>query len=263
MMKFSSLHLLALSMSAVWMALAPGCANAFAAATQLSLMPGERANWGLTQIADQRNGIIRCEGKSRKTFVFNDITKEDIQGALCSEGRPLNAEIQLWIGPNWTPYTLKAYSDDGKQYPVQFLVGTRNKQAELEIRNVGQMEFPLNAACAYAKPPLAEMRNKIPREMADSKITVQGGAIKSFPLDPSVEQTRVLLNTDTRQLNAVVELLNGPNNVKQRFEIFTNNGVLNSLYVVFNTPGSGNTVRIMNQATIEFPAYAYISTSED
>jgi hypothetical protein len=51
----------------------------------------------------------------------------------------------------------------------------------------------------------------------------------------------------------------GPNNVKQNFEAFTNNGQLNSLYVLFNTPGGGNTIRIRNQNTVEFPFRAYVS----
>jgi hypothetical protein len=46
--------------------------------------------------------------------------------------------------------------------------------------------------------------------------------------------------------------------VKQKFEVFTNNGVLNSLYVVFETPGTGYTIRIINLAPVEFPAYAFI-----
>jgi hypothetical protein len=119
------------------------------------------------------------------------------------------------------------------------------------------MELPLNAACTYAKPPLTDIRKQI-AESGESKLTIQGGAINSLPLDPGVKQVRILLNTDARQLNTRIELLNGPNNPKQLFEVFTNNGVLNSLYVVLNTPGSGNTVRIINQAPVEFPAYAYI-----
>lgn len=51
----------------------------------------------------------------------------------------------------------------------------------------------------------------------------------------------------------------GPNNVKQNFEAFTNNGQLNSMYVLFNTPGGGNTVRIRNQNTVEFPFRAYVT----
>jgi mRNA-degrading endonuclease HigB of HigAB toxin-antitoxin module len=57
----------------------------------------------------------------------------------------------------------------------------------------------------------------------------------------------------------VVFYYTGPNNVKQYFEAFTNNGQLNSMYVLFNTPGGGNTIRIFNHNTVEFPIKAYVT----
>merc|ERR1719271_1308901 len=110
---------------------------------------------------------------TRKTWKFNDLSKDRVQVAVTSEGRPVNADIQLWLGPDWTPFTLKAYSEDGKLRPIQTLVGTRNKAAMIEVRNVGEYEFPL---------------------------------------DPECEQLEVVLNTDGKQLNARIELLNAPNN---------------------------------------------------
>ena len=64
--------------------------------------------------------------------------------------------------------------------------------------------------------------------------------------------------TDGKQLNAKIELFSGPNNLKQTFECFTNNGELNSLCVCFNTPDAGNTVRIINLAPVEFPCYIHL-----
>lgn len=209
--------------------------------------------WDLPSISP----IKRVEGESRHTFNFGDINNDVVQVAMQTNGRPMNADIEVWIGPDWTPMKLKTYCDDGGVRPVQALVGTRNKAAQVEIRNTGPYEFPLDVACSYAKGPLATITKAIPAS-AEGRY-VEGGAIYSIPFDPSVEQVQVMLTTDTRQLNTVVELLNGPNNIKQQYEIFTNNGLLNSLYVVFNTPGSGNTVRVKNLAPLEFPCKAYIS----
>merc|ERR1712118_71325 len=89
-------------------------------------------------------------------------------------------------------------------------------------------------------------------------VRVDGGALRSFPLDPSAQQLEVVLNTEGKQLNAKIELLNAPNNPKQTFEVFTNNGELNSLCVCFNTPDAGNTVRIVNLAPVEFPCYIHL-----
>jgi hypothetical protein len=215
---------------------------------------GGAAGWDM---ASMSTPFVRIEGETRRTWQFTDINREVVQVACKTEGRPMNVEIELWIGPDWTPLMIKAYSEDGALRPIQTLVGTRNKFAEIEVRNTGPYEFPLSAACEYAKPPLSEIRSEVPKRV-ESRY-VEGGAVYSVPFDPDVEQVQVLLNTDTRQLNARVELLNGPNNKKQEFEIFTNNGLLNSLYVVFNTPGSGNVVRVTNIAPLEFPCKAHIS----
>merc|ERR1712157_578321 len=94
-------------------------------------------------------------------------------------------------------------------------------------------EFPLNAGCNYAVPPLSDVRGKMP-ETTDGNY-IEGGAIWSLPIQAGMEQVAVLLETDTRQLNAVIEILAGPNNPKQSYKVFTNNGLLNSLYVVFNS----------------------------
>lgn len=188
---------------------------------------------------------------TRKTWKFNDISKDRVQVALTSEGRPVTADIQLWIGPNWAPFNVKAYTEDGKARPVQTLVGTRNKAVTIEIRNTNEYEFPFYAASNYAKGAMAELPVDIPAKTTGVK--VDGGNLKSFPLDPMTEQLEVVLKTDGRQLNARIELLSGPNNPKQTYQVFTQNGLLNSLCVAFNTPDAGTTVRIVNLGTVEFP----------
>merc|ERR1719389_733361 len=179
-----------------------------------------------------------------------------VQVAVTSEGRPVNADIQLWLGPDWTPFSLKAYSEDGKLRPIQTLVGTRNKAAMIEVRNVGAYEFPFKAASNYAEGVMATVPQEIPATTAGER--VDGGALRSFPLSPETDQLEVVLNTEGKQLNARIELLNAPNNPKQTFEVFTNNGELNSLCVCFNTPDAGNTVRIVNLAPVEFPCYIHL-----
>jgi len=182
-----------------------------------------------------------------------------VQVGIDSNGRPVEALIELWIGPDWTPMKVKAYTEDGLMRPIQSLIGTRNKAAAIDINNTGPGDFPLNAAAAYAKPPLANVRQEL--LTANQGRYIEGGAVHSVNFDATVDQVQVLLYTDTRQLNAQVELLNGPNNFKQKFEVFTNNGMLNSLYVVFNSPGSGNVVRVTNLAPLEFPCKAFIASA--
>jgi len=212
--------------------------------------------WAIKDISPDGSLVQRVEGKTRKTWKFNDLTKDRVQVALTSEGRPVNADIQLWLGPDWTPMSMKAYSEDGKLRPVQTLIGTRNKAAMIEVRNVGEYEFPFKAASNYAEGEMMTLPQEIPATTAGER--VDGGALRSYPLDPTSDQLEVVLNTEGKQLHARIELLNAPNNPKQTFEIFTNNGELNSLCVGFNLPDAGNTVRIVNLAPVEFPCYIHL-----
>jgi len=231
-----------------------GAAKAVFPTRSMSPVMGE--GWDMASITPDGSLMQRVEGKTRKTWKFNDLAKDRVQVAVTSEGRPVNTDIQLWLGPDWTPFMLKAYTEDGKLRPIQTLVGTRNKAATIEVRNLGEYEFPFSAAANYATGEMASVPQDIPVPGAPR---VDGGAIRSFPIDPATEQLEVVLNTDGKQLNARIELLNAPNNPKQTFEVFTNNGELNSLCICFATPDPGTTVRLVNLAPVEFPCYIHLN----
>jgi hypothetical protein len=91
------------------------------------------------------NGKSRVEGQSRRTFDFNDINQEDVQLALTSStGRPVKAQIELWVGPDWTPFTLKAYTEDGEKRPIQCVMGTRGKVAQVRVLLRSVLVFQIN-----------------------------------------------------------------------------------------------------------------------
>lgn len=202
-------------------------------------------------------GVI-VHGDSLRTWSFSKPKSPSQQVVLKTEGRPLNADVQLWIGPDWTPYDMKIYSEDGLVRPLRTKIGTKKATNTLAVRNNSAMEFPLAASCGEAPPneSLEAITQKI--SAANTPKKVEGGAVYTAPFEPDVDRVQVLLKTNGMKLNARIELLQGPNNIKQAIEVHTNDGLNRPFYALLESPGSGNVVRIVNLATLEFPLSAYI-----
>jgi hypothetical protein len=171
---------------------------------------------------------------------------------LSSEGRPVDADIELWHGPDNTPLKMRVYSENAELRPFSAVIETPRGPNTVSIRNIGQLEFPLTADVSHlaVDQPSAEA-------LSQSTI-VQGGALRTFPFNPEVESVEVLLTTDGRPLNARLELLQGPNNNKQVIELYTEDGRDRQFFCIIETPGPGNVLRVVNTAPMEFPMRASV-----
>jgi hypothetical protein len=205
---------------------------------------------------------ITVQGGSLRTWSFTTPYVERVQVLMKTEGRPLNANIELWHGPDNTPQKVAVYLEDGNLRPFSAVIETPRGHNAVAIYNTGHLEFPLSA-CVEAE--LSDGRGAVGlgaatqslSEMSTSK-TVQGGAIHTIPFAIAVESVALLLKTDGRPLNARIELLQGPNNNKQIMEVYTEDGLERPFYAVIETPGVGNVVRVCNTATVEFPLTASV-----
>ena len=56
-------------------------------------MQATTSPWSINEVSPDGALTQRVEGKTRKTWKFNDLSKDRVQVALTSEGRPINAGI--------------------------------------------------------------------------------------------------------------------------------------------------------------------------
>ena len=201
------------------------------------------------KVADADTSIL-VQGGSLRTWSYRSPLVEQVQLVLSTEGRPLDADIELWHGPDNTPCKMRVYVENGQLRPFSAVIATPRGPNTVAIRNIGQIEFPIAADCSA---------NDVEQPSADcmaASTTIQGGALRTYPFDPLVDSVQVYLKTDGRPLNARIELLQGPNNNKQVVELYTEDGFDRPFFCILETPGSGNVVRIVNTAPVEFPMTA-------
>jgi len=196
---------------------------------------------------------VLVQGGSLKTWSYRSALVDRVQVVLTTDGRPLDADVQLWEGPDNTPCKMRVYSEDGSTRPFSAVIATPGGgQNTVAVRNVGQIEFPLAANV------ISDAVDEPVSDFSDTSIIVQGGALRTFNFDNSVQSVEIMLKTDGRPLNARIEMLQGPNNNKQVIELYTEDGLERPFFAIIDTMGSGNVVRVVNTAPMEFPMTASV-----
>jgi hypothetical protein len=194
---------------------------------------------------------VTVQGGSLRTWSFSTEMVRRVHVNLKTEGRPLNAEIDLWHGPDNTPQKVSVYVENGDLRPFDAIIETPGGQNAIAIRNTASMEYPL-AANVEAGTQAGKSGAQELAESSDSRL-IQGGSIKTYSFGSPVGSVQILLQTEGRPLNARIELLQGPNNNKQVIDLYTEDGRERPFYAIIETPGAGNVLRIINTATMEYP----------
>lgn len=193
------------------------------------------------------------QGGSIKTWSCIAPDIKGVEVIVGSEGRPINANLELWNGPDNTPCKMRIFSENGLDRPFSTVLQTNQGSNTICIKNIGELEFPLD--CAVYTTNI----NKPSNDCTTLRNIIQGGgSIRSYPFDSTVESVQILLGTDGRQINSRIELLQGPNNSKQIIELYSENGEYRPFFGILETPGSGNVIRIINTGTLEFPLYCSV-----
>jgi hypothetical protein len=199
------------------------------------------------------------QGGSLRTWSYANPAVRRVHVLLKTDGRPLDADVELWQGPDNTPHKMKVYVEDGAKRTFSVFIDTPRSPNTICIKNTGHLEFPLYACVG---PDKVAGDACLAAAKAGRPEVIQGGALRTYPFDAIVNSVSVMIKTDGRPLNARIELLQGPNNNKQVLELYTEDGLDRPFLAVIQTPGSGNVVRVVNSAPVEFPMYATVTEYE-
>jgi hypothetical protein len=239
------------------------------AGSMLSLLSRPSASVPMLQVTGQEQGVsaqgsLRYSGEGRqgrysqknvqlvqggslRTWTYRSTAVERVQVGLKTEGRPLDADVDLWQGPDNTPLRMRVYVENGKLAPFNCVIETPRGNNTVQVKNIGQLEFPIQATVEHENCDIPSA------ECLEDSTLIQGGALRTWPMESHVESVEVLLTTDGRPLNARVEMLQGPNNNKHVIELYTEDGLDRPFFCILETPGAGTVVRIVNTAPVEFP----------
>jgi len=211
-----------------------------------------RASAPVMQYSTLAQREIQIQGETLRTWAFKNPAMERVQVELGTEGRPLEATVEVWNAAGNTPFQARVYSEDGELRPISATLEIPRGPSTIAVRNIGQMEFPLTAGVD------ADMVRRPSPEHQDSAQYVQGGALKTYPMDPTIDAVEVLLTTGGMPMNARIEILQGPDTNKQVIELYSENGLDRPFFAKFAMPWSGNVVRILNTGPMEYPLTASV-----
>lgn len=197
----------------------------------------------------------RVEGKTLKTWDIGDASIPRAQMSIKSSGRPVHTRVELWHTPAYIPTKFSAYTEDARLRPIDCVIETPKHPKTVAVFNEGPQEFPFEACVANtglgpAYGLLAEAEN----------VNVQGGQITSYTFGTDVDAVQILIKplNGERNIKARIELTQGPNQIKQSYELYASSGYKNPFYTVMQTPGADSTIRVLNQNNVEFPFNVWV-----
>ena len=192
-------------------------------ATGLSWSPAVDA--GGASVLDGQSGgpskadaSIAVQGGAMRTWNYAH-PMDQARVLLETDGGPVDAAVNLWQGPDNCPLKMRVFVEDGRLCPFSAVFATPPTPSSVIIRNMATLEFPLAANVAPQTLDQPSM------ECASSLSPIDGDAVNRYPFGPLVDSVQVLLETQGRPLNARIEVLQGPDAVKQAVHVYTQDGL--------------------------------------
>ena len=239
-------------------------AHAFSAMAPATGGMVDTAPEGMMELFPVEPSLTRIEGGGGTIRTYQlPPGVERCQYVIKSEGRPLKARVELWLGPIRRVHYCEVDMMDGNKTPYRATLKFKPNGVTLRIGTTKDSsgEFPLLAGVYVPKPEESKAINTLTESTfyGNERTKIQGGAIEGghgavrvFPYDAAVKSMQMIIwskDVGKKSFKAYVEILNGPNNDKQTLDLQCGGGT-QPYHAIIQTPGQGE-VRIYNKKYIE------------
>jgi len=213
----------------------------------------------------EKSADTRIEGgKTLKTYKM-PMDAERVQYIIKSpNGRPLKAKVELWIGPIRCVHEMIYDCMSGGSFPLRATLQFKKLAPVLKVSTNGAFEFPLEVGVFVPSPEESDRIGEITTDMfytaplkdrvqGGSTLDSKGGAVRSFRVDPSWEQTQIMVwskDVGRKSFKTNIEVLQGPNNQKQHINLRCG-GSTQPYHCVIDTPGSDWMIRCNSKKYLE------------
>jgi len=182
-----------------------------------------------------------------------------------SNGRPLRGQANLWIGPLRSVHTLKFDTENGIEYPIQGLLKFKTGPPVLKLSTTEDQNYPMKVGVFVPPPDRASLLEANTETIwksctSDQKQLIQGGGTNgkqgmrvNWTVPHDVKSVQIVgwsIDSGRKSFKLDIELLQGPNNIKQSFFLQCGGGS-QPYHIVLQTPGPGWTVRMRNKKFME------------
>lgn len=200
-------------------------------------------------------------GKTVKTYPIPPKT-ERIQLLFKTNGRPLKCKVNLWMGPLRQTHTCEMDIEDGNELFFRYTLTFKPVGQVLRIETSEMSELPVLAGVLIPSPERQKELKKNTEAIweAAEKTIIQGGsteggggAVRTWAIPENVESVQFLSwarDTGKKSFKMDLEVLHGPNNVKQKFMLQCGGGS-QPYHAIFETPGPDWQIRIKNKKFLE------------
>ena len=143
---------------------------------------------------------LRIEGNSLKTWAFPAGTQRSVQVSIKSLGRPIEASVELWQTPSYTPTKFTVECEDGSDNIVHSIIQLpEGHPVTVAAYNTEGQEFPMDAT--VVEMPDNGVESAFASFEGQRPQYIEGGkGVKSYTFGFGVESFEVLLTTKMRNM---------------------------------------------------------------